>query len=191
MLATIDHDFHRKRRSVLNPYFSQQNVRRLEPIINDTLAALLHRMNGWAKAGAPIQMNIAFRAATKDIIQAYAFGEGQKCLDMEDCNIAFFGIVTPQRVVHLGTYIYWLAYTMAHLPPSITIALIPRVAVFARFVEVGSSLPWVGTVWLTVRRTSQLKSNKLRLQKRVPRDEPYSMKSFKVTFLSQKRKPSD
>ncbi|KIW66116.1 hypothetical protein PV04_08320 [Phialophora macrospora] len=70
MLATIDHDFHRKRRSVLNPYFSQQNVRRLEPVINDTLAALLHRMDGWAKTGTPIQMSVAFRAATKDIIQA-------------------------------------------------------------------------------------------------------------------------
>jgi hypothetical protein len=136
MLATRDHDFHRKRRSVLNPYFSQQNVRRLEPIINDTLASLLHRMDGWAKTGSATGMNIVFRAATKDIIQAYAFGEGQKCLDMEDCNVAFFGIMTPQRVCHLGTYMFWLAYTMAHLPPSITIALIPRVAVFARFVEV-------------------------------------------------------
>jgi hypothetical protein len=140
MLATVDHDFHRKRRTVLNPYFSQQNVRRLEPMINDTLAALLYRMDGWAKIGTPTQMNIAFRAATKDIIQAYAFGEGKKCLDMEDCNVAFFGIMTPQRVCHLGTYVYWLAAIMANLPPSITIALIPRVAVFARFMEVGYPL---------------------------------------------------
>ena len=138
MLATKDHDFHRRRRSVLNPYFSQQNVRRLEPVINDTLAALLHRMEGWAKTGVPTPMNIAFRAATKDIIQAYAFGDGKKCLDMEDCNAAFFNILTPQRVCHLGTYIYWIAYIMANLPPSITMALIPRVAVFVRFMEVGA-----------------------------------------------------
>ena len=137
MLATKDHDFHRKRRSVLNPYFSQQNVRRLEPVINDTLAALLHRMDGWAKAGTPTQMNRAFRAATKDIIQAYAFGEGsEKCLDMQDCNAAFFDILTPQRVCYLGTYVYWLAVIMANMPPAIMIALIPRVAVFATFMEV-------------------------------------------------------
>ncbi|KIW66115.1 hypothetical protein PV04_08319 [Phialophora macrospora] len=54
---------------------------------------------------------------------------------MEDCNAAFFDIMTPQRVCHLGTYMYWLAYTMANLPPSITISLVPRVALFARFTE--------------------------------------------------------
>jgi cytochrome P450 len=138
MLATVDHDFHRKRRSALNPFFSQQNVRRLEPIINETLASLLRRMDGWAKTGSPTTMNRAFRAATKDVIQAYAFGEGAKCLDMADCNAGFFDIMTPQRVCHLGTYFYWPAYIMANLPPSITIALIPRVAVFAWFMQVRS-----------------------------------------------------
>ncbi|KAG4217136.1 hypothetical protein PC116_g34383 [Phytophthora cactorum] len=49
-------------------------------------------MDGWAKAGEPVRMNVAFRAATKDIIQAYAFGEGDKCLDKEDCEAAFFDI---------------------------------------------------------------------------------------------------
>ena len=141
MLATQDHELHRKRRSALNPYFSQQSVRRLEPIINDTLASLLSRMDGWSKTGSPTPMNIAFRAATKDVIQAYAFGDGQKCLDMEDCNDGFFGIMTPQRVCHLGTYVYWLACTAANLPPSVTIALIPRVAIFARFIMVSCHLP--------------------------------------------------
>jgi hypothetical protein len=99
MIATEDHDLHRKRRAVLNPYFSQQNVRRLEPIINDTLASMLHRMDGWAKTGVPTHMNVPFRAATQDIIQAYCFGAvGQKCLDMEDCNEAFFEVLVPQRV---------------------------------------------------------------------------------------------
>ncbi|KAI1081198.1 cytochrome P450 [Whalleya microplaca] len=135
ILATEDHDLHRKRRAALNPYFSQQNVRRLEPVINDTLANLYHRMDGWAKAGAPVRMNVAFRAATKDIIQAYAFGgEGRRCLDMEDCDAAFFDILTPSRVAHLGTHVYWLAYSMANMPPGIMTTLYPRVGVFASFV---------------------------------------------------------
>ena len=87
ILATKDHDLHRRRRAVLNPYFSQQNVRRLEPVVNQTLANLLHRMNGWASSGAPIHMNVPIRAATNDIIQAYAFGEGKKYLEMEDCRL--------------------------------------------------------------------------------------------------------
>ncbi|KAI0132579.1 cytochrome P450 [Xylariales sp. AK1849] len=135
ILATRDHDLHRKRRGVLNPYFSQQNVRRLEPLVNDTLANLLYRMEGWARDGTPIHMNTPFRAATKDVIQAYCFGEGKKFLDMEDCNAAFFDVMTPQRVSHLGTHVYWLAMFMIKLPPTIMIFLLPRVGAFATFVE--------------------------------------------------------
>ncbi|KAI5460880.1 cytochrome P450 [Mariannaea sp. PMI_226] len=133
ILATQDHDLHRRRRAVLNPYFSSQNVRRLSPVINDTLSNLLRRMEGWARTGEVATLNRAYRAATKDVIQSYAFGEGEKCLDMEDCNAAFFDILTPQRVCHLGTHVYWLAVIMANLPPEIMTVIIPRVAVFARF----------------------------------------------------------
>ena len=136
VLATQDHDIHRRRRFVLNPYFSKQNVRRLEPVINSTLADLLWRMDGWAKDSAPVNVNRAFRAATKDVIQGYCFGESEKCLHMEDCNAAFFDVMTPQRIIHLGTHVYWLAKIMASLPPSIMTALIPRVGVFIVFMKV-------------------------------------------------------
>ncbi|KAI0838618.1 cytochrome P450 [Hypoxylon sp. FL0890] len=135
ILATQDHDLHRKRRAVLNPFFSQQNVRRLEPVINDTLANLFYRMNGWADTGAPVRMNVAFRAATKDIIQAYAFGEGDKCLDKEDCNTAFFDIMAPSPLAHMGTHFYWLATFLSKVPPKIMMALVPKIGAFLSFVE--------------------------------------------------------
>ncbi|KAI1473716.1 cytochrome P450 [Daldinia eschscholtzii] len=135
ILATRDHELHRRRRAVLNPFFSQQNVRRLEPIINDTLANLFYRMDGWAKAGEPVRMNVAFRAATKDIIQAYAFGEGDKCLDKEDCDTAFFDIMAPSRLAHVGTHIFWLANLLSKLPPKVMTALVPKVGGFTSFVE--------------------------------------------------------
>ncbi|KAJ4320930.1 hypothetical protein N0V84_005634 [Fusarium piperis] len=133
ILATKDHDLHRRRRAVLNPFFSSQNVRRLSPVINGILFNLLRRMEGWAKAAQPVKLNSAYRAATKDVIQAYALGDGEMCLDMEDCNAAFFDVFTPQRVCHLGTHAFWLAYLMANLPPVIMTTLLPRVGVFATF----------------------------------------------------------
>ncbi|KAI0019377.1 cytochrome P450 [Xylariomycetidae sp. FL0641] len=135
ILGTKDHDLHRRRRAVLNPYFSLQNVRRLEPVINDTVANLLYRMEGWAKTGEPVQMNRAFRAATKDIIQAYALGDGQRCLDMEDCNADFFDVFTPQRIAHLGTYAYWLSVAMTNMPVSVIKYIAPKVSVFAKFLD--------------------------------------------------------
>lgn len=141
ILATKDHDLHRRRRAVLNPFFSSQNVRRLSPVINGILFNLLRRMEGWAKAGQPVKLNSAYRAATKDVIQAYALGDGEMCLDMEDCNAAFFDVFTPQRVCHLGTHAFWLAYLMANLPPVIMTTLLPRVGVFATFMIVSVDSP--------------------------------------------------
>ena len=136
VLATTDHDLHRKRRAVLNPYFSMQNVRRLEPIINQTVTDLLHRMDEWAKLEAPVIMNTAYRAATLDIIRAYAFGTGKKCLEMEDCNAAFFDIMTPQRVSHLSEYLYYVVVLMAKLPLRILCLLVPRMSEMETFLEV-------------------------------------------------------
>ncbi|KAK7754831.1 hypothetical protein SLS62_003145 [Diatrype stigma] len=151
ILATRDHDLHRRRRAVLAPFFSQQNVRRLvEPVVNDTLANLLRRMEGWGcreegcSKPVVVQLNRPFRAATADIINAYALGTTSgghgggatmRCLDMEDCNASFFDVMTPQRVVHLGTHVYWLAVLMASLPPSIMTTLFPRIGVFATFMQ--------------------------------------------------------
>lgn len=139
MLASADHDLHRRRRAALNPFFSRQNVRRLEPVINDTLQHLLRRMEGWERTGEPVQMNAAFRAATKDIIQAYALGAGDRCLDKEDCNKAFFEVMAPTRIVHVGTYLHTIVHWLSRMPPVLMKALMPNVGTFASYVEVGST----------------------------------------------------
>ncbi|KAJ1326613.1 cytochrome P450 family 628 [Microdochium nivale] len=136
ILGTVDHDMHRRRRAVLNPFFSQGNVRRLEPIINDTLVNLLRRMDGWAQQGRPVQFNDPLRAATKDIIEAYAFGEGgAKYLDMEDCNKPFFDVVGPQPFAHIGTHFLWLSIFLRNVPPAVMKFMIPRVTTFVAYME--------------------------------------------------------
>ncbi|EME44259.1 hypothetical protein DOTSEDRAFT_24330 [Dothistroma septosporum NZE10] len=42
-------------------------------------------------------MKAVFRVATKDIIPAYALGEGRKPLNKEDCDAGFFDVMIPQR----------------------------------------------------------------------------------------------
>lgn len=136
VLPTRDHHLHRQRRAVLSRFFSQQNVRRLVPAINDTLANLLDRMEGWAKNGSPVSLNAAYRAATKDIIQAYALGDGQRCLDMEDCNAAFFKILNAERLSHVSVHFHWFPALMARLPTRVLTALTPHISAFIQFIEV-------------------------------------------------------
>ncbi|RBQ85303.1 hypothetical protein VDGD_05994 [Verticillium dahliae] len=67
-----------------------KNVRRLTPVLDETLADLLRRFKGFAQTETPFAINPALQAATKDVIQNYALGKGVKCLDQEDFNAAFF-----------------------------------------------------------------------------------------------------
>lgn len=139
VLATKDHDMHRRRRAILNPYFSLQNVRRQTPVIQDTLHNLLGRMDNWTKEGIPVDLNKALRAATKDVIHTFAFGEGEKCLEMEDLNLDFFQAFEPIPANHLGTHFRWLARILASIPPNIMTILIPRIGKFTQFAMVSGS----------------------------------------------------
>jgi cytochrome P450 len=143
IIATKDHDLHRRRRAVLNPYFSMQNVRRLEPVIEQTLLNLFSRMDAWARVGTPVPMHIAYKATTKDIIHSYAFGEGEKCLEMEDLNAGFFHSLEPVWTNNIGTYFPLFIEIIASLPPLVVIKVFPRVAYFFRFMIVSpnSRLP--------------------------------------------------
>jgi cytochrome P450 len=136
VLPTKDHQLHRQRRAVLSRFLSQQNVRRLVPVINDTLANLLDRMEAWARNGTPVALNAAYKAATKDIIQAYALGDGQRCLEMEDLNAPFFEILNTERLSHISVHFHWIPVLMSGLPPWLLIVLNPSISAFVRFVEV-------------------------------------------------------
>ena len=43
IFSTVSHDQHRMRRGALNRFFSMASVRRLQPVLEDRLQALLHR----------------------------------------------------------------------------------------------------------------------------------------------------
>ena len=136
MLPTKDHQLHRQRRAVLSRFFSQRNVRLLVPAINDTLANLLDRMEAWARNGTPVALNAAYKAATKDIIQAYALGDGQRCLDLENLNAPFFEILKTERLSHISVHFHWIPTIMAGLPLWLLMVLNPSISAFVRFIEV-------------------------------------------------------
>ncbi|EKG18136.1 Cytochrome P450 [Macrophomina phaseolina MS6] len=83
-IATIDHDLHRKRRAILNPYFSKRAVAGLEPIINERLDVLCSRVREIAAGGTAIDLTSAFSAFTADVGTKYFYGSHQDYLNTED-----------------------------------------------------------------------------------------------------------
>lgn len=45
-------------------------------------------------------------------------------------------LVEPHPLAHLGTHFFWLATLLSRMPPKIMTALVPKIGVFASFVEV-------------------------------------------------------
>jgi Cytochrome P450 len=129
VVATVSHDLHRMRRAALNPYFSKASIRRLEPIIRDTVAKLLKRMDSHQKSGEVLPMTVVYKAMTSDIINNYAFGKSDNCMDMKDYNVSFFDAVEAIfEASHLSLQFRWLGPLMESLPMALTAKLMPGMA---------------------------------------------------------------
>lgn len=73
-LATIDHEHHRLRRAAINPFFSTQSVRRLQPVIEERVDTLLNRLLDYSKKSTkPLDLMYPYSAFTNDVINEYSF----------------------------------------------------------------------------------------------------------------------
>jgi cytochrome P450 len=62
ILSTQSHDLHRLRRSVLSPFFSKTNVRKLSHVIENKTEQLMDRLSEAKEAGAVLHMNAVYAA---------------------------------------------------------------------------------------------------------------------------------
>jgi cytochrome P450 len=137
MIATSDHELHRRRRETVNQLFSKQSVKRIEPILQKTMWKLLQRMEEWGTTGSPAPMSLAFKAATKDVISNYGFGESSSSsLDRDDLDQTYFKAIPQGRGVFFTLYFHWLAEMMIKMPLFMVLILNPPLADFIKFVDV-------------------------------------------------------
>lgn len=62
ILATNPHDLHRTRRSAMNPFFSKQSVRSLQPVIDTKIDQLIERIDDFRRTGEVLTLNHMFAA---------------------------------------------------------------------------------------------------------------------------------
>lgn len=75
--TTVSHSVHRMRRAALSPFFSKAQVRKLQPVIQERVDAVLHRIEGFKETGEVARLDHAF--------SAYSAGEGQ-CTSMKSSS---------------------------------------------------------------------------------------------------------
>ncbi|EEU41816.1 uncharacterized protein NECHADRAFT_87909 [Fusarium vanettenii 77-13-4] len=128
-LATIDHDVHRLRRSILNPYFSKRAVTMLEPLINDKVDRLCGRLEEWIGQGTPVDLDAAMAALTADIVSIYFYGKDFDYLGGKDFKFvvrdAILGLI---RFYHFSRFVPAVANFINSLPIPIVRMIQPGAA---------------------------------------------------------------
>ncbi len=140
--GTLPHDLHRIRRAAINPYFSKASIRRLEPVITDTLDNLLSRLDAAAKSGEVVPLSTANQAVGFDVITAYCFGESTGFLLQDDYNSRLFdGLAMFFEIAWLMTHVAWLGPLLDSIPVKFQVMLIPGMDSYFRMKRVSFCNP--------------------------------------------------
>ncbi|CAN8106456.1 unnamed protein product [Discula destructiva] len=119
-ISTIGHDLHRKRRAILNPYFSKRAVVALEPLIHerlDTLCARLESFVSSASAYYPINLTSVFSAFTADVTTTYFYGSCPDYLGSRDMSFGLKDALTALLdYYHLTRFLPLPATWLKNLP---------------------------------------------------------------------------
>jgi cytochrome P450 len=79
--GTADHKLHRMRRAALNPFFSKQQINRLEPMLTYMIDKLCGRIDEFQKSGQPMEMRRVYMCLTTDVVTLYSLNKSWNHLD--------------------------------------------------------------------------------------------------------------
>ncbi|KAH8803014.1 cytochrome P450 [Xylogone sp. PMI_703] len=137
VLGSQNHDLHKSRRAAVSPFFSKQNIRRLDPTIDNVLARIFDQLDAHIKTKQPINMSMLYRAATRDIISEYAFGDDGTCPIREDLNEPYFQAYHEMVINwHIGCYFPWIGHLLRKIPPWAVAMIMPTARHAINSVEV-------------------------------------------------------
>jgi hypothetical protein len=143
VFTTNDHDLHRIRRAAINPFFSKAAVRKLQPVIDERIGALLTRFREFQATSTPISLNYAFAAFTNgsslthiehqpltdiaDIAQQYAFARSDHRIDQPDFEPTFHdAALAGSTSGAIFKHYPWILPLMQSLPDSFMTRLDPN-----------------------------------------------------------------
>lgn len=128
-IATVDHDLHRVRRALLNPYFAKRSIVKLEPVIQETISRLCIRLEESMHQAQVVDLDSGFAALTADIITRYFYGSNFDYLGSKGFKFAMRdAILGLIGFYHLTRFLPALTNTIKRLPIPIIRLLQPGAA---------------------------------------------------------------
>jgi Cytochrome P450. len=124
--GSVDHRRHRMRRQPMNPFFSQQRIRQLEPMLRGMVDKLCKGMRAWKERHTPLQVYHAFNAYSTGVVVEYTMGESFHYLDDPDFSPQWSR--TIQAIVQVGVQFKqfrWIISLFGFLPRWLVVRINP------------------------------------------------------------------
>ena len=136
IMATVEDDLHRKRRGILNPYFSKRSMLDLEPLIHERISKLCLRLEEAMHQGQVVNLDSAFAALSADIISFHFYGQHFDYLSIKDFKFAIINaILGISSNYHLARFLPSLVITLRSLPIPILKLILPSLADLLKYQE--------------------------------------------------------
>lgn len=83
MVATVGHEHHRLRRSLLSSYFSRRSLKKAESVIEQKVDRVLFRFRSAFESQAVMPLHRVFAALAADVVSEYCYGASQGYLEQQ------------------------------------------------------------------------------------------------------------
>ncbi|KAF2707312.1 cytochrome P450 [Pleomassaria siparia CBS 279.74] len=124
LIGTVEHALHRVRRGALNPFFSMQNVRKLLPVVEERVEALIHRLKAASEGKEIVKMEYAFSAYTNDVVMQYCFGRSEHHIEAPGFDPLFHVTsFNAAKSISLLRNMNWILDIMLALPESVAMKM--------------------------------------------------------------------
>ena len=129
ILATLDHDVHRRRRNAYSGFFSKQSIRKYSSALQATTDKLCSKFREHQSRGEKINLMHAWSAFTGDVVTEYSFPSSYGLLDQPNFAPDYFELwISMVGNSHLLKQFPWLFPLMRTLPMWFVDRFVPDMA---------------------------------------------------------------
>lgn len=134
ILATIDHDVHRRRRNAYANFFSKQSIRKWSSVVQSNVDKLCMRLEEHRSSGKKVNLMHAYTAFTGDVVSAYSFPQSYGQLDRPDFAPEYYELwINILSGSHLLKQFPWIFPLMNRFPLWFVERYLPDLAVSYRW----------------------------------------------------------
>ncbi|TVY25025.1 Cyrochrome P450 monooxygenase [Lachnellula hyalina] len=124
LIDTVPHDLHRKRRAALSPFFSKAYTKRMLPVVEERVDALIGQLVKLKNAEAPVNFLHALSAFSNDVIMEYCFGKSSHRVEAPHFDPAQHNLsLDSAKATNIHRNFPFLSKALLALPNSIAVLI--------------------------------------------------------------------